>query len=260
LDDTDPVPAGVSTSHPVAASTSSTLADTSQQPDPVIALGERIVAELGDPRTNNTLTRWLAHHTARLIREADTARETGSPDVGTREAEARDAILQLWQARATWPVGWPPPRAAKIARVLDDLPSLDDDRWHRQTLLTRLQDTHHHVLSALSDLLAGDSVEIEQGWLDTFGEHLTSDEVLLLRRAANQPASIGSLLQSAAPDTVRVGEDTSGEDSPPPTHPLVQLADAYHAAIATLIQRAAAIEEPGTLPDPSESGGDDSAQ
>jgi hypothetical protein len=195
-----------------------------------------------------------------LIREADTARETGSPEASTREAEAHDAILQLWQARATWPAGWPPPHAAKMARMLDDLPSLDDNRWHQQTLLTRLQDTHHHILSVLSDLLTGDGAEIEQAWLDTFAEHLTSDEVLLLRRAANQPARIGSLLRWADPDKVRAGEDTSGEDRLPPAHPLVQLADAYHAAITDLIERTAAIGERGTQPDPGEDSSDDPAR
>ena len=109
LDDTDPAPAAADTNRLTAVSTSSMPTDESQHADPIIALGERIVAELGDPRTNNTLTRWLSHHTARLIHEADTARQTGAPDADNRETKAREAILQLWQARATWPGGWPPP-------------------------------------------------------------------------------------------------------------------------------------------------------
>jgi hypothetical protein len=92
---------------------------------------------------------------------------------------------------------------------------------------------------------------------DAFGERLTSDEVLLLRRAANQPARIGSLLRWADPDKVRAGEDTSGV---PPAHPLVQLADAYHAAITDLIERTAANGERGTQPDPGEDSSDDPAR
>lgn len=212
--------------------------------DPLIALGERIVAELGDPRTNNTLARWLAHHTARLIHEADTARQAAAPDADIREARSREAILQLWQARATWPVGWPPPRAAEIAQMLDDLPSLDDENgWYRQTVLAHLQDVHYHVMAVLIDLISGNGADIEQGWLDTFGEHLTSEEVLLLRRAATRPRRIESLLRWSDRKANSQDEMTTGEDADktpaPSTHPLLQLADAYHETIATLIQRAA---------------------
>lgn len=222
--------------------------DESPHADPLIALGERIVAELGDPRTNNTLARWLAHHTARLIHEADSARQTGAPEADICEARAREAILQLWQARATWPAGWPPPQAAKIARMLDDLPSLDGENgWYRQTILAHLQDVHYHVLAVLIDLISGDGADIEQGWLDTFGEHLTSEEVLLLRRATTRPRRIESLLRWSDRKASSRGEMTAGEDADktpaPPTHPLLELADAYHETIATLIQRATATAE-----------------
>jgi hypothetical protein len=219
--------------------------DESPDVDPLTALGERIVTELGDPRTNNTLARWLAHHTARLIHEADTARQTRAPDAHIREARAREAILQLWQARATWPVGWPPPHAAEIARILDDLPSLDDENgWYRQTVLAHLQDVHYHVMAVLIDLVSSDGTDVEQGWLDTFGEHLTSEELLLLRRAATRPRRIESLLrwsdrEASSQDEMLTGEDADRTPAPP-THPLLELADAYHETIATLIQRATA--------------------
>jgi hypothetical protein len=222
--------------------------DGSPDADPLIALGERIVAELGDPRTNNTLARWLAHHTARLIHEADTARQTGAPDADICEARAREAILQLWQARARWPVGWPPPHAAEIARMLDDLPSLDDENgWYRQTVLAHLQDVHYHVMAVLIDLISGDGADIEQGWLDTFGEHLTSEEVLLLRRATTRPRRIESLLRwsdrkASSRDDMTVGEDADKTPAPP-AHPLLELADAYHETIASLIKRATATAE-----------------
>jgi hypothetical protein len=222
--------------------------DGSPDADPLIALGERIVAELGDPRTNNTLARWLAHHTARLIHEADTARQTGAPDADICEARAREAILQLWQARARWPAGWPPPHAAEIARMLDDLPSLDDENgWYRQTVLAHLQDVHYHVMAVLIDLISGDGADIEQGWLDTFGEHLTSEEVLLLRRATTRPRRIESLLRwsdrkVSSRDDMTVGEDAD-KTPEPPAHPLLELADAYHETIASLIQRATATAE-----------------
>jgi hypothetical protein len=228
-------------------STSSTPTAESPDADPLIALGERILTELGDPRTNSTLARWLSHHTARLIREADEARQAGAEDTGTREAEAREAILNLWQARTTWPAGWPPPRAAEIVRHLDDLPRLDDEnRWHRPTVLTHLQDLHHHILAVLVDLATSDEADIEQGWLDTFGDHLNPDEALLLHRAATRPRRIESLLRWWDHTEDNQAEQTSdadaeGEDSGPipPVHPLLALADAYRETITDLIQPAA---------------------
>ena len=252
MDDTDPEPAPANTGHPAVASTSSAPTDESQHADPLVALGERILAELGDPRTNNTLTRWLAHHTARLIHAADKAREAGAPDARARDAEAREAIHQLWQARAAWPTGWPPPRAAEIARILDGLPDLDDGNgWYRETLLAHLQDLHYHVLAVLVDLVTGDGdTDVEQGWLDAFGDQLTSDEASLLRRAVTRPRRIESFLRSSnrkSGDQIKtvVAEDGGGEDltQAPSAQLLVDLAEAYHAAIANLIKRAAGIAE-----------------
>ena len=221
--------------------------DKSQHADPIIALGERIVAELGDPRTNSTLARWLAHHAARLIQAADKARESGDPDASGRDAEAREAILQLWEARTTWPGGWPPPRAAEIARLLDDLPGLDDDTgWYRQTVLARLQDLHYHVLAAIVDLATNDGgADVEQGWLSTFGDRLTSDETSLLRRAVGRPRRLQSRLQwweNYGPDDqieTTAAENDAGNAAPGThVHPLLDLADAYQTTISDLFQRA----------------------
>jgi hypothetical protein len=213
-----------------------------------MALGERILAELGDPHTNSTLTRWLAHHTARLISEADKAREASAPDADAQEAEARQAILQLWQARATWPAGWPPPRATEIVRLLDDLPSLDDEEgWYRDTVLGRLQDVHYHVLAVLTDLITSDGTDVEQGWLDTFGDKLTPAEALLLRRAAARPRRIESLSRwwkqmEESNDLVEAagsGNDADEKEAnpEPPAHPLLEFADTYHATIVSLLKR-----------------------
>lgn len=197
---------------------------------------------MGDPRTNNTLTRWLSHHTARLIHEAGTAREADAPDADTRDVKAREAILQLWQARAAWPGGWPPPRAAEIVRILDELPALDDEgAWYRPTILARLQDLHYHILAIITDYAADDgNADIEQGWLDMFGDQLTPDEASLLQRAVARPSRIDSLLRwwnrESDDQTMAADKHDASEEGTTPAHPLLDLADAYHAAIVDLIQ------------------------
>lgn len=192
--------------------------------DATVALGERILAELGDPRTNNTLARWLAHHTARLMTEAEQAHASGAPDADVRDLAVRDAILQLWEARTHWPAGWPPKHAAEMARLLDELPAVDDpNAWVRPSLLSQLHTIHMHVVSTLIDMASpapdtqtdtgngtdavepskngassGRAVPVEDGgieaaWLDRFGEWLTEDEVVMLHRVAERPRRMDAL-------------------------------------------------------------------
>ena len=200
MDGTNPAPEATSPGPSgETASTSSTPTDRSPPADPIADLGEQILAELGDPRTNDTLTRWLSHYTARLISEADTARNSGDQGADALEAKARDAILDLWRARSAWPNGWPPPRAAAITRLLDQLPELDNEvNWYQQTALQRLQAVHYHILAGLLDLAARNDTDVEQKWLDTYGEHLTPDEASVLRRLAEQPRRAETLLRWSA--------------------------------------------------------------
>lgn len=244
MDDTDQTPPAVATEPPEPGSTSSTPPAESSAVDSVAALGERILTELGEERTNNTLTRWLAHHTARLIEAADQAQAANAPDADARGAQAREAILQLWHARSDWPSGWPPPQAAEMARLLDGLPSLGADEWYRRTVPARLHDIHHHILAALVDLATRNaSVDIEQGWLDAYGDHLTEDEAVMLRRAAGKPRRLDALLHLNdlyALLDMDVEEDeehdadalAEGADA----HPLVKLADAYRDAVLDLVR------------------------
>ena len=224
-------------------------------------LGERILAELDDARTNDTLTRWLAHHTAGLIDAAARARAAGAPDADARAAAARAAILELWQHRSAWPTGWPPPRATAIVRLLQDLPDLEDPGWFRTSTVGRLQDLHHHVLALLADLVTAPGDGVEEGWLEATGEHLTSEEVVLLTRAAGAPQRLDSLLQrresvltrlrlrlSQGASSTTGGEHgappdseeptvPSGQDNSPLPHPLVELAETYRDTLAALLHR-----------------------
>ena len=91
----------------------------------LLQLGEKIVAELGADHSVDTLGRWMAHHLAELIDEAENA------DEGTRHekmARCEDAILKLWAHRRELPNGKRP--FEDFEPILDALESLnpDDDK------------------------------------------------------------------------------------------------------------------------------------
>lgn len=226
-------------------------------------LGERILVELGDPRTNDTLLRWLAHHTAGLIAAADQAADRGAPDADDRATRARAAILGLWQHRSAWPSGWPPPRAASLVRLLDRLPEPDDSGWGAHNLLGELQLIHYRLLAALTDFAVADGGDIEQGWLSTFGQRLTPDEVALLTRVVNAPRRVAAwlspdrtplrpraqqLIDSSGTDanTPEAGDSigqhgaTDEQEEAAPTKVVLELAGAYHEAVADLVRRGTA--------------------
>lgn len=245
--DTEATQASTATGRPAAASTSSTPPDPSPPADPVGALGERILAELGADHTNSTLTRWLAHHTAALLQAADQARNAGAADADACAADARAAILELWQHRSAWPSGWPPPRAVKIVQLLERLPDLDDLPWHRSTILTRLHDLHYHILAVLVDIAICGDENIEQGWLKAFGDQLTPDEIALLAHAAATEQRLGHLLRwwdrtKPDPDAdnaeIEGGDHNAGaESAATAAHPLAALADNYRQTILDLLDR-----------------------
>ncbi|MEU8356369.1 hypothetical protein AB0C27_10215 [Nonomuraea sp. NPDC048882] len=233
----------------------------------MIRLGEQILEDLGEARTNNTLTRWLAHHTAGLIQTADRAKAAGDQDAAARASDARTAILQLWDHRSAWPSGWPPPRAAKVVELLDDLPDLDASPWQQGNILDQLQNLHHRILAALVDLIIAGEEDLEQSWLALFGDKLTPDEVAVLSRAATAEQRLSRLhvwtgqlaRQSPAAPAKTTDADVSDADGaePSPLHTLAILARHYRQIILNLLSRvgndstregSSADSEPGAAP------------
>jgi hypothetical protein len=210
---------------------------------------------LGEDRTSDILTRWLAHHTAGLIEAADHARAEGdTPDADARAASARGAILELWQHRSAWPNGWPPPRSVALVRLLEDVPDLGSPGLFQANLPSQLQALHHHVLAVLADLVTVDVADVEEGWLRAFGDQLTPDETTLLMRAAGAPRRLqdlhprdeskisGLTRRSSNQESHRAAEDEQpggpGSDLEYllPLQVLVQLANAYRDTIIDLVQ------------------------
>jgi hypothetical protein len=211
-------------------------AESPSAEEALIRLGERILQELGADRTNDTLTRWLAHHTAELIGAADKAAAAGEPDAHTRAAEAQAAILQLWEHRSAWPHGWPPPRAARIVRLLNNLPTLDGPQWHRGNVLARLHDLHHQILGAVVDLATADVESTEGEWLAESGLQLSADELTLLTHAARVNDRVRRLMDSL--EGIELGDSDADHEGSPQSHPLAGLADVYRETVLEYLQRA----------------------
>jgi len=86
----------------------------------VIALGKRLVEELGMEPSVDTLGRWMAHYIAELIRKAE---ETDDPDVRSKAQEkCCETILKLWEHRAMLPRGARP--LANLEGVLKAIENL----------------------------------------------------------------------------------------------------------------------------------------
>ena len=105
-------------------SISSTKMENSERfdPDKVLALGRKLVEELGLEESNDTLGRWMAHCLADLITKAENA-SGGDKDAGRKECF--DAILALWRHRSELPSGKRP--FAELEPVIRAVESLDPE-------------------------------------------------------------------------------------------------------------------------------------
>lgn len=96
--------------------------ENSVQSDSVLALGRRLVEELGLEPSRDTLGRWMAHYIADLMTKA--ANATGEDKVSA-ENECFGAILALWKHRSELPNGERP--YEEIEPVMRAIKSLDPD-------------------------------------------------------------------------------------------------------------------------------------
>ncbi|WP_201132265.1 AVAST type 3 anti-phage proein Avs3b [Geobacter anodireducens] len=89
-------------------------------PKDVLALGRALVKELGLDPGEDTLSRWMAHYIAELIKDAETASVEDRPE---KLAKCADAILALWKHRHQLPNGNRP--FEDLGPILRALKSLD---------------------------------------------------------------------------------------------------------------------------------------
>lgn len=76
------------------------VGDDADRDAAILKLGRILVRQLGLVRETDTLARWMAHHVAELIQDAETAQ--GDSAQGARLA-CQDAIIALWAHRAGLP-------------------------------------------------------------------------------------------------------------------------------------------------------------
>lgn len=89
----------------------------------VVALGEKLVTELGLSDSVDTLGRWMAHYIAELIHESEAATKE---DRVAKQAQLRDSVLALWAHRFELPSGKRP--FGDFELILRTIESLDPER------------------------------------------------------------------------------------------------------------------------------------
>lgn len=85
-------------------------------------MGDGLVAQLRLSQSNDILGRWMAHHLARLIQEAEAAK---GKEKDALDQQCFDAVLALWKHRNCLPEGLRPFEAAES--LLTTLEALDPD-------------------------------------------------------------------------------------------------------------------------------------
>jgi hypothetical protein len=97
--------------------------DESTRSDAILALGRKLVEELGLEPSVDTFGRWIAHYIADLMFQAENATDEGKL---TAHKNCFDAILTLWSHRAELPNGKRP--FEELEPIVRAVESLDPDR------------------------------------------------------------------------------------------------------------------------------------
>jgi hypothetical protein len=93
--------------------------EVSKPPKDILGLGQHLVHELHIQRSD-TLGRWMAHHIAELMHEAEHG-ETAAKRIKARKA-ATETILKIWEHRAALPGNaYPLAPYQEVLRVLERL-------------------------------------------------------------------------------------------------------------------------------------------
>ena len=122
--------------------------------DSVLALGQKLVDELGLDQSVDTLGRWMAHYIAEKMEAAESA--TGE-DRDRKMSECSDAILKLWAHRSELPDGRRPfEEFGQIFRVLQSL-DIDDptSRYFRQARSAAEQDDEDDATKQWLNIASG---------------------------------------------------------------------------------------------------------
>ena len=112
-------------------------------PKDVLDLGRALVEELGLDPGVDTLSRWMAHYIAELIKDAETAKVEERP---AKFAKCADAILKLWERRHQLPNGKRPFEDLEpILRALESLDPTDDTPRYFRSPRMAVDETEQNV-------------------------------------------------------------------------------------------------------------------
>jgi hypothetical protein len=161
-----------SRSHQARASSSSKPTAASEPSDPVLALGKKLIRELELGDTTDTLSRWIIHYLAGLIKKAERQSAKNRPAV---LEECFDAILALWQHRHELPDGKRPFQG--LEPVLRALESLDPVNVERR-----------YFPSALPPAGLTEQSKETRGWLE-LAEGLDNSARILIRHCLTNAAA-----------------------------------------------------------------------
>ena len=122
--------------------------------DSVLALGQKLIDELGLDQSVDTLGRWMAHYIAENMEAAESA--TGEAR-DRKMSECSDAILKLWAHRSELPDGRRPfEEFGQIFRVLQSLDTDDPTpRYFRQTRSAVKQDDEDDTTKRWLNIASG---------------------------------------------------------------------------------------------------------
>jgi hypothetical protein len=152
-----------SESQPKPNSTSSEQTDASARSDAILALGRKLVEELGLEDSVDTLGRWMAHYIADLIARVES---TAGDEKQSAEKNCFDAILGLWKHRAELPDGKRP--FEDLEPVVRAIESLDPE-----------DDTPHYFRSARPPADEGKKKFETESWLEMVRGFDYSSKVLI---------------------------------------------------------------------------------
>jgi hypothetical protein len=169
--------------------------EDSARSDPILALGGKLVEELGLEPSVDTLGRWMAHYVADLIAKAESA--TGE-EKRLAEKKCFDAILALWKHRAELPNGKRP--FEDLEPVVRAIESLDPD-----------DDTPRYFRPARPPKGEGEKKAEAETWLDMVSGLDYSAKILIgycLAEAAHAAAD-------KSKEWVKLAEAAGAEDGVP---------------------------------------------
>ena len=127
-----------------------TVEEALKSPKDVLALGQVIVRELELASRGTVLERWMAHHLAEVLDEAD--KSTGS-EKADAEARAVKLILELWLHRRALPKPVDPLGGLRGAIEVLELLAPDANPWRHPRGRSRYDDLLRQTFHALAKIV-----------------------------------------------------------------------------------------------------------